>query len=191
MEKNNKETSKNEFIPYQNFGLDTLQNLILSFFTMYSKTHVSNEYLVKRTCISLSQVKRIIKNLSVYELIEIKHINKRRRTIELNPVNLDLLVKDRNTYLSRFNLSSDGLTTSLTKAHQEPKDRLTTSPSRLTTSLSRLTRSLYNKDKETSNKPLYNKVDKKLDNKENSNNLSVQSIIEELINQSKQTNEIN
>ena len=72
-----------QFVPYKNYGLDVIQNLILSYFVMYPDTYVSNTHLAERLSCSTKTVSRTIKFLFDNKIIEITNPKNKSRTIKL------------------------------------------------------------------------------------------------------------
>ena len=72
------------FIPYRDYGMNMSCNLMVSFFSMYPETKVSNEYLSKRLVLSSRQVKRVLSDLIQDEFIFVEYPSSRKRIIKLN-----------------------------------------------------------------------------------------------------------
>lgn len=78
-----------QFIPYRDYGLNMSGNLMVSFFSMYPETKVSNEYLSKKLVLSSRQVKRVLSELIENEMIFVEYPSSRKRIIKLNTGKLE------------------------------------------------------------------------------------------------------
>lgn len=99
---------KYNFIQYRDFGYNMSHNLLISFLTSYPETRVSNDYLCKKLSLSLSQVKRIIGDLTKDNIVFVNRPTARIRIMKLNMDIIKKILEGQNVPHVGVNMNHEG-----------------------------------------------------------------------------------